>query len=75
LTPPETVFTSSSSDNGKLSEPVEAIKRLKIVRVPTVIVERDGVEIGRIVENPTAKTMEEDLAAILNGTRNTDKHE
>jgi hypothetical protein len=57
----------------KLSEPVEAIKRFNIVRVPTVIVERDGVEIGRIVENPKAKTMEEDLAAILNGAAN--KHE
>jgi hypothetical protein len=59
----------------KFSEPVDAIKRFNIVHVPTVIVERDGVEIGRIVENPTAKTMEEDLAAILNGPRNTLKHE
>lgn len=57
----------------KLSEPVDAIKRFNIVRVPTVVVERDGVEIGRIVENPKAKTMEEDLAAILNGAAN--KHE
>jgi hypothetical protein len=51
----------------KFSEPAEAIKRLNIVRVPTVIVERNGIELGRIVENPIGKTMEEDLAAILNG--------
>lgn len=56
-------------------EPVEPIKRLNIVHVPTVIVERNGVEIGRIVENPTSKTMEEDLAAILNGARNSGKHQ
>ena len=57
----------------KLHEPSDIIKHLKIVHVPTVIVERDGVEMGRIVENPKAKTMEEDLAAILNGAAN--KHE
>lgn len=57
----------------KLHEPSEIIKHFKIVHVPTVIVERDGVEIGRIVENPKAKTIEEDLAAILN--RATKKHE
>lgn len=51
-------------------EPAETIKQRKIVHVPTVIVERDGVELGRIVENPTANTIEEDLAAILNGTCN-----
>lgn len=57
----------------KLHEPSDIIKHFKIVHVPTVIVERDGVEMGRIVENPKAKTMEEDLAAILNGAAN--KHE
>ena len=58
----------------QLREPAETIKQRKIVHVPTVIVERDGVEIGRIVENPTAKTIEEDLAAILNGARSSGKH-
>lgn len=57
----------------KLHEPSDFVKHFKIVHVPTVIVERVGVEIGRIVENPKAKTMEEDLAAILNGAAN--KHE
>jgi hypothetical protein len=50
----------------KLHEPAEVIKQQKIVRVPTVIVERNGVELGRIVENPTSKSMEEDLIAIIN---------
>ena len=58
-----------------LREPAEAIRQRNIVRVPTVIVERDGIELGRIVENPTAKTMEEDLAAILSGAGNTGKDE
>lgn len=58
-----------------LREPAEAIRQRNIVRVPTVIVERDGVELGRIVENPAAKTIEEDLAAILSGAGNTGKHE
>jgi hypothetical protein len=34
-----------------------------------VIVERGGREIGRIVETPSASTMEEDLAAILSGNQ------
>ena len=53
----------------KLREPAVMIKQLKIVRVPTVIVERNGVEIGRITENPTSNSMEEDLITILTGKR------
>jgi thiol-disulfide isomerase/thioredoxin len=59
----------------KFREPAETISQHKIVHVPTVIVERDGIEIRRIVENPIGKTMEEDLAAILNGAADTRKHE
>lgn len=44
---------------------VDTIRQYRIVHVPTVVVERDGREIGRIVENPAGKTMEGDLAAIL----------
>jgi hypothetical protein len=55
----------------KLSEPAEVIRQYGIVHVPTVIVERDGREIGRIVENPVAKNMEEDLSAILTGKPNS----
>jgi len=53
--------------NDKLSEPAEIIHKYSISRVPTVIVERDGKEVGRIVESPKAKTVEEDLASILGG--------
>lgn len=41
------------------------ISTLDISKVPTVIVFRDGKEIGRIVETPT-KTFEADLVGILN---------
>jgi hypothetical protein len=58
----------------KLHEPGDTIKHFKIVHVPTVIVERDAVEIGRIVENPKGKTIEEDLASILNNTPGTREH-
>jgi hypothetical protein len=47
--------------------PVATIQKRRLVNVPTVIVERSGREIGRIVETPAASTMEEDLAAILSG--------
>lgn len=49
----------------KLREPADFVNQYKIVKVPTIIVERKGVEVGRIVENPTSKTIEEDLAALL----------
>jgi hypothetical protein len=51
----------------KFKSPVDVIKRLDIKKVPTVIVKRRGKEVGRIIENPLGKTMEEDLAAILAG--------
>jgi thiol-disulfide isomerase/thioredoxin len=53
--------------DNQFREPADAIQPRRITNVPTVIVERDGREIGRIVETPAAKTMEEDLAAILSG--------
>ncbi len=39
---------------------------LEIYRVPTLIIERDGVESGRIVEHP-ALSLERDLLAIVSG--------
>ncbi len=42
-------------------------EKLKIKRIPTFIIYKDGKEIGRIVENPK-KTLEEDLAEILTGS-------
>lgn len=53
--------------DNQFREPVSAVQPLRITNVPTVIVERGGREIGRIVETPAASTMEEDLAAILSG--------
>jgi hypothetical protein len=53
--------------DNQFHEPVSTVQPLRITNVPTVIVERGGREIGRIVETPAASTMEEDLAAILSG--------
>jgi len=53
--------------DNQFREPVTAVQPRRITNVPTVIVERAGREIGRIVETPAGSTMEEDLAAILNG--------
>ena len=53
--------------DNQFHEPVNSVQPLRITNVPTVIVERDGHEIGRVVETPASSTMEEDLAAILTG--------
>jgi thiol-disulfide isomerase/thioredoxin len=53
--------------DNQFREPVDTVQPRRITNVPTVIVERDGREIDRIVETPAAATMEEDLAAILGG--------
>lgn len=53
--------------DNQFHEPIDTIQRLNLVNVPTVIVERGGREIGRIVETPATDTFEEDLAAILAG--------
>jgi hypothetical protein len=47
--------------------PPDVIARWRVINVPTVIVESAGIEVGRITETPAAKTMEEDVAAILAG--------
>jgi thiol-disulfide isomerase/thioredoxin len=53
--------------DNQFHEPKDAVQPRRITNVPTVIVERDGHEIGRIVETPAAGTIEADLAAILSG--------
>jgi hypothetical protein len=40
------------------------VEQLKVERVPTFIVYRDGIEIGRIIENPRSGMLE-DLMDIL----------
>jgi len=57
--------------DNQFHQPVDTVQPRQITNVPTVIVERDGHEIGRIVETPSSKTIEEDLAAILNGRQLT----
>jgi thiol-disulfide isomerase/thioredoxin len=52
--------------DNQFREPVASVQPLGITNVPTIIVERGGREIGRIVETPASGTIEEDLAAILN---------
>jgi hypothetical protein len=51
-------------------QPAEVIQGRRIINVPTVVVESAGRELGRITESPAAKTMEEDLLAILRGKPN-----
>lgn len=59
--------------DNQFHEPIDTIQKLKLVNVPTVIVERGGREIGRIIETPATETVEEDLAAILAGKAITHK--
>ncbi len=47
--------------------PIDTIQNLRVTNVPTVIVERGGREVGRIVETPATDSIEKDLAAILSG--------
>lgn len=53
--------------DNQFREPVDTVQPQRITNVPTVIVERNGREVGRIVETPATGTIEEDLAAILSG--------
>jgi len=57
----------------KFVEPADFVKRRDIKKVPIIIVERQGREIGRIIETPVAQTMEEDLVAIFDGKPNVRK--
>ncbi|HVE71741.1 MAG TPA: thioredoxin family protein [Thermoanaerobaculia bacterium] len=48
--------------------PMSVVAGENITNVPTVIVRRDGAEVGRFVETPAATTVEEDIADIVRGT-------
>jgi hypothetical protein len=52
--------------DNQFNQPIDVIQPRKLINVPTVIVERDGHEIGRIIETPATGSAEGDLAAILN---------
>lgn len=51
--------------DNQFSQPTDVIQPRKLINVPTVIIERGGREIGRIIETPATASVEEDLAAIL----------
>lgn len=51
----------------RFTQPRQEIRNLRLINVPTVVVEQAGREIGRIVETPAAARVEEDLVAILTG--------
>jgi hypothetical protein len=48
--------------------PMDVVSGQNITNVPTVIVRREGQEVGRFVETPAATTVEEDIADIVRGT-------
>ncbi len=73
-------FFKSIKDNNHFKIAMWAVDRKKkmennltekhnILRVPTFIFEQNGVEIGRIIENPK-KSIEEDILDILQGNKN-----
>ncbi|MCJ8153492.1 thioredoxin family protein [Chryseobacterium sp. SSA4.19] len=51
--------------NRKKESPSGQEKHYKIEKVPTIILEKDGKETGRIVEMPTTGYIERDLVEIL----------
>jgi hypothetical protein len=53
--------------DNQFREPANTVQPRQITNVPTVIVERSSREIGRIVETPAGKSIEDDLVAILAG--------
>ena len=53
--------------NRKFDQPKEFVENEKIKNIPTIIVHKNGKEIGRIVGTPKV-SMEDDIAAILKGT-------
>lgn len=76
---PKLIRTVESARNGRitvryfavsedLKEPREALKKHSVSATPSLLVYRNGVELGRIVEHPQ-KTIEADIAAILKRAR------
>src|SRR5262249_34773006 len=53
--------------DNQFRQPSDTVQPLHLTNVPTIIVERGGKEIGRIVETPATNSLESDLAAILSG--------
>ena len=53
----------------EFESPMELVQGRNITNVPTVIVKRGANEIGRYVETPAAKTIEEDICDIADGAQ------
>ena len=51
----------------EFTTPMDVIVGENITNVPTVIVRREGRELGRFVETPASTTIEEDVASIVAG--------
>ena len=75
---PKLLKTLAQADNPNLklslhtiasgfSEPWQVIRDRRITNVPTVILSREGSEIGRFVERAQSETIEQDLSEILTG--------
>ncbi len=52
--------------DNQFNQPTDVVQPRRLTNVPTVIVERNGRELGRLIETPATASAEEDLAAILN---------
>jgi hypothetical protein len=52
--------------DNQFNQPTDVVQPRRLTNVPTVIVERDGRELGRLIETPATASAEEDLASILN---------
>ena len=52
----------------RFRQPAEQLRARAITNVPTIIVSRGGLELGRLVEHASGADMESDLVAILNGS-------
>jgi thiol-disulfide isomerase/thioredoxin len=59
--------------DNQFHEPVDTVQPRQLTNVPTIIIERDGREVGRIVETPAVDVVEQDLADLLNGRANRHK--
>lgn len=59
--------------DNQFHEPVATVQPRQLTNVPTIIVERDGRETGRIVETPAVELIEQDLADLLSGKVNPHK--
>lgn len=51
----------------KKDEPEGRGKAADVKRVPTIVIRRNGEEVGRVIETPSTATLDRDVAMILNG--------